>query len=63
MSRIYAREAATKIANEGITWIGGAGDTADLEDKIGLTAIYRAQAGLLGDMDYVADVLYGRVST
>ena len=31
------------------------------EAALGLTAIHRAQAGLVADMDYVADVLYGRV--
>jgi hypothetical protein len=30
------------------------------EAAIGFAAIHRAQAGLLADMDYVADVLYGR---
>jgi hypothetical protein len=28
---------------------------------LGLPAIHRAQAGLVSDMDYVADVLYSRV--
>jgi hypothetical protein len=27
-----------------------------------MAAIHRAQSGLLGDMDSVADLLYGRVS-
>jgi hypothetical protein len=31
------------------------------ETSLGLPAIHRAQAGLIADMDYVADVLYGRV--
>jgi hypothetical protein len=30
------------------------------EAALGLSAIHRAQAGLISDMDYVADVLYGR---
>jgi hypothetical protein len=29
---------------------------------LGLPAVHRAQAGLLADMDYVADVLYGRTA-
>ena len=33
---------------------------AGFEDELGLPAIHRAQAGLIADMDYVADVLYGR---
>ena len=30
-------------------------------DYLGLPAVHRAQAGLIADMDYVADVLYSRV--
>jgi hypothetical protein len=30
---------------------------------MGLTAIYRAQGGLLDDLDAVADALYGRQNT
>jgi alkylation response protein AidB-like acyl-CoA dehydrogenase len=65
VSRIFAREAALKVAEEGLRWItaaGGVGD-ADLpvfELSLGLPAVHRAQAGLLPDMDTVADVLYGR---
>ena len=32
------------------------------ESSLGLPAIHRAQAGLIADMDYIADVLYGRVA-
>ena len=32
------------------------------ETSLGLPAIHRAQAGLISDMDYVADVLYGRAA-
>ena len=35
---------------------------AELESRLGVPAIHRAQAGLLADMDYVADVLYGRLA-
>ena len=38
----------------------GAGDVTGLEAAIGMTAVHAAQAGLLADMDRVADVLYGR---
>jgi hypothetical protein len=43
----------------------GAGGVTDaelppFELAIGFSAIHRAQAGLVADMDYVADVLYGR---
>jgi alkylation response protein AidB-like acyl-CoA dehydrogenase len=61
MSRIFAREAAMKVAAEGLRWIGGAsGVGPDLEKRLGLSSIYQAQTGVLQDMDYVADVLYGR---
>ena len=46
--------------------VGGVGFTADqlsaLEVTIGLPAIHRAQAGLISDLDYVADVVYGRAA-
>jgi hypothetical protein len=62
MSRIFAREASMKVTAEGLRWIGGASGpgTDELEKKLGASAIYRAQAGLLQDMDYLAHVLYGR---
>ena len=33
-----------------------------LKPALGLPAIHRAQAGLIADMDYIADVLYGRAA-
>ena len=65
ISRTFAREAALKVAEEGLGVIVGAGGVTDAEMSgfemaIGLSAIHRAQAGLIADMDYVADVLYGR---
>jgi alkylation response protein AidB-like acyl-CoA dehydrogenase len=65
ISRIFSREAALKVAEEGLRWIVGAGGITDtdlpgFESSLGLTAIHQAQAGLITDMDYVADVLYGR---
>src|SRR5581483_1979818 len=67
LSRIFAREAAMKVAEEGLRWVIGAGgvsetEIAALEANLGLPAVHRAQAGLISDMDYVADVLYGRVA-
>jgi acyl-CoA dehydrogenase len=62
-SRIAARDAAMKIASEGVRWIGGLiseSEAKSLESKSFIPQIFRAQAGLLQDMDYVADVLYGR---
>ena len=65
ISRVFAREAALKVAEEGLRVIVGAGGVTDaemsgFETAIGLSAIHRAQAGLVADMDYVADVLYSR---
>jgi alkylation response protein AidB-like acyl-CoA dehydrogenase len=67
VSRIFAREAALKVGEEGSRWVIGAGgvSSADLpafEKSLGLPAIHQAQAQLILDMDYVADVLYGRVA-
>jgi len=66
ISRIFAREAALLIAEDGLSYVIGASGLSDAEipafqAALGSTAIHRAQAGLVADMDYVADVLYGRV--
>jgi len=62
MSRVFAREASMKVTAEGLRWVGGASGpgTGELEKKLGASAIFRAQTGALQDMDYVADILYGR---
>jgi len=67
LSRIFAREAALKVAEQGLRYVIGAGGINDgeiptFEASLGLPAIHRAQAGLISDMDYVADVLYGRAA-
>jgi alkylation response protein AidB-like acyl-CoA dehydrogenase len=67
LSRIFAREAALKAAGEGLRWLCGAGgvddaELASFEARLGLPAIHRAQAGLISDMDSVADVLFNRVT-
>jgi alkylation response protein AidB-like acyl-CoA dehydrogenase len=67
LSRIFAREAALKVAEEGLRWVVGAGgvSAAELpafETSLGLPAIHRAQAGLISDLDYIADVVYGRAA-
>jgi alkylation response protein AidB-like acyl-CoA dehydrogenase len=67
VSRIFAREAALKAGEDGLRWIAGAGGVSDAEMpahemSLGLTAIHRAQVGLIPDMDYVSDVLYGRAA-
>ena len=65
LSRIFAREAALKVAEDGLQWIVGGGgmsgaEIAAFEASLGLPAIHCAQSGLIADLDYVADVLYGR---
>jgi hypothetical protein len=67
LSRIFARDAALKIAEDGLRWITAAGGVNDseraaFEAALRLPAIHSAQAGLLADMDYIADVLYGRAA-
>ncbi len=65
ISRVFAREAALKVAQDGLRAVSGAVGAGEIDipgftAKIGLAAIQRAQAGLIADMDYVADALYGR---
>ena len=67
MSRVFAREAASKVAFDGLRWVVGAGGAdsvaglTPLETSLGLDAIGSAQVGLIADMDRVADAIYGRV--
>jgi acyl-CoA dehydrogenase len=67
ISRIFAREAALRVAQEGLRWMAGAGteaagEGAAKEAALHMAPMRRAQAGLLSDMDFVADVLYGRAA-
>src|SRR5581483_9342744 len=67
LARIFAREAALKVATEGLRWVAGSGGIAEteapaFETSLGLAAVHRAQTGLLADMDYISDVLYGRAA-
>ena len=67
IARIFAREAAMKVAQQGLQWMTGAGGVSDgeiaaFETALGMAAIHRAQAGLMADMDFVADVIYGRAA-
>ena len=58
MSRIHARDAALKIAADGLRWAIGAGQSdPNLAGSLNLPAIYAAQAGLLDDMDFVGKKL------
>lgn len=65
LSRAFAREAAMKVAHEGLRLAAGAGEMpeaemAAFEASLRLGPIHRAQAGLIADMDAIADVLYNR---
>jgi alkylation response protein AidB-like acyl-CoA dehydrogenase len=67
LSRVFAREAAIKVAENGLRWIVAAGgltenDIPDFEKRIGLAAIHKTQLGLISDLDFIADVLYGRAA-
>ncbi len=67
LSRVFAREAALKAGEEGLRWVSGAGGVDDsamaaFETSLGLAAIHRAQAGLISDMDLIADVIYDRAA-
>jgi alkylation response protein AidB-like acyl-CoA dehydrogenase len=66
ISRVFAREAALKVAEEGVRWVSGAADpgaSRQLVAGLPLEAVRASQAGLLADMDAVTDVLYDRVNT
>ena len=65
IARVNSRDAAQTVATEGMRVIAGAnsGDRAQIEDvaaRVGLAQIQVAQAGLLADMDAVADAVYER---
>ncbi len=69
MSRVFAREAALTVADDGVRWVvgaadapasGGTVDAAALVAALPLDAVRAAQAGLVADLDRIADVLYGR---
>jgi hypothetical protein len=59
---VGARGAALTVGTEAIRWVAGAdgGELGDLEQRLGLTAIHRAQGGLLADLQAVADAIYAR---
>ena len=65
MSRVFARDAAQKVACDGLRWVTGAVGAravggAPLPGGRWLDAAFAVQEGLIGDMDRVADALYGR---
>jgi alkylation response protein AidB-like acyl-CoA dehydrogenase len=58
LSRIHAREAALKVAADGLRWTIGAGQSdPNLANALNLPAIYQAQTGLIADMDFAAEQL------
>ena len=59
ISRIFARDAALRVAQEGCRWVVGAGAEAAALDS---SDVLRAQSSLIADMDSVSDVLYGRAA-
>lgn len=55
MARIHARDAALRVAADGLRWAIGAGQSdPNLDASLGLPAIYQAQAGNIDDMNEVA---------
>ncbi|MCC7162637.1 MAG: acyl-CoA dehydrogenase family protein [Anaerolineae bacterium] len=55
LSRIYARQAALKVATDGMAWLIGAGQTnMNLGRELNSVAIFAAQMGQLADMDFAA---------
>lgn len=58
LARIYGRQAALKVAADGLQWAIGAGQSdPNLANSLNLPAIYQAQAGLIADMDCAAEAL------
>jgi hypothetical protein len=60
VSRVFAREAALKVAEEGLRWVIGAGSAGIA--SLPLEQVHAAQAGLIADLDRVTDALYGRAA-
>jgi alkylation response protein AidB-like acyl-CoA dehydrogenase len=65
LARVFARDAALRVACEGVRLVRGAlsaGDPgpSDLEAALGVPQIAAAQAGAIEDMDTAADLIYGR---
>lgn len=64
MSRTFAREAASKIALDGIRWVGSGAEPGSPAiaalDTIPMQQIRAVQAGGIADMDAIADVIYDR---
>ena len=66
MARIFAREAALKVASQGVQLVVGGGGLqegglAELETAAKLPQIRESMRGLLADMDQLADIVYERI--
>ena len=58
LARIYGRQAALKVATDGLQWaIGGGQTNPNLAGSINLPGIYQAQDGMIADMDLARDYL------
>lgn len=58
LARIHARDAALKVATDGLRWAIGAGQSdPNLANSLNLPGIYQAQAGLIEDMDFAREKL------
>jgi alkylation response protein AidB-like acyl-CoA dehydrogenase len=63
MARASARDAVFTVAHEGLRWVLGAdadADAASLGEAFRLSDVTPLQKGLVGEMDAIADALYGR---
>ena len=61
IARIFAREAALKVGEEGLRWVAGSADpglATSLTAALPLDDIRTAQAGLIADMNALSDILY-----
>jgi len=63
VSRLFAREAALKVGEDGLRWVvgaaeGGAAEATALAATLPLDAVRSAQAGLLADLNSLTDVIY-----
>jgi hypothetical protein len=68
IGRIAARNAALAVVTDGVRWVIGAAatgaiDAAELDAAVGANDIRNAQAGLIDDMDRLADEIYERTAT
>ncbi len=64
VSRVFAREAALKAAEEGLRWVVGAAEgtseqASALAERLPTAAVRAAQSGLIADMNQIAAAIYG----